>query len=70
MKTKKTFSLMIVTTLLFLGIIGCSNDIDEVPPRTNNVTKTYVLPKETRLAPEERDYIEQRLNEYEEAIKE
>ncbi|WP_294081090.1 hypothetical protein [Proteiniphilum sp. UBA5384] len=69
MKPIKYILWIVAATLLLLGSVTCSSDIDEVPPRTNNEFKQYVLPKESRLTAEERDYIEQRMNEYEDATK-
>lgn len=68
MKTKRVYFYILMVSVSLFGV-ACSSDVDEVPPRTNNEFKTYVLPKETRLSTEERNYIEERMNEYEEAIK-
>lgn len=47
---------------------GCSN-IDEVPPKTNNLTTTYTLPKPSMLTADERAEINERTARYHEAVK-
>ncbi|WP_099291090.1 hypothetical protein [Butyricimonas sp. Marseille-P3923] len=51
-----------------LALCGCG-DVDEVPPKTNNLTTNYLVPKPKLLTAEEREAISERIARYNEAIK-
>jgi len=51
-----------------LALCGCG-DVDEVPPKTNNLTTNYLVPKPKLLTAEEREMIGDRIARYNESIK-
>ncbi len=63
---KKIGYLLISGFLLVL--CGCG-DVDEVPPKTNNLTTNYIVPKPQLLTAEEREMIGDRIARYNESIK-
>lgn len=51
-----------------LGLAACDQP-DKVPPRETRYVETYIPPKATPLTQEERNYVDQRREEYNNAIK-
>lgn len=57
----------LLISVFFIALCGCG-DVDEVPPKTNNLTTNYMVPKPKVLTAEEREAITERLNRYNESI--
>lgn len=47
---------------------GCSTDVDDMPPRLNDVKTDFVLPAPARLTNAERDVIQAKKEVYHEII--
>lgn len=58
----------LLTSGFLIALCGCG-DVDEVPPKTNNLTTNYLVPKPQLLTAEEREMIEERTARYNESIK-
>ena len=63
----KTLKYILVIGLVALAFGGC-DDVDDMPPRIDDIRTTFIIPAPTRLTNAERDYIQARRDAYEEAI--
>ena len=65
MKDNAMKKIMLILTAAVLS--GCS--YDELPPKTDDITTYYVLPKGTTPSPEEEKAVKDAQKEYKDAIK-
>ncbi|WP_018336850.1 hypothetical protein [Butyricimonas synergistica] len=62
----------ILKYIIGIGLIallfgGC-DDVDDMPPRIDDIRTTFILPAQSRLTNAERDIVQARIDAYKEAI--